>query len=47
MVEDKEKIICPNCGDVVVEDPGCDSMGIITCDNCDEQIFWKSKSEEN
>ncbi len=34
-------VVCPNCGKIIFEEPGCEANGIITCDSCKEQIKWK------
>lgn len=39
-------IICPKCGEVLMENPICESMGIVTCDKCKEQIIWKCDGEK-
>ena len=35
------KVLCPNCGEVIFENPECEANGIITCDKCNNKIKWE------
>ena len=34
-------VLCPNCREVIFEEPKCEANGIITSDKCKQQIIWK------
>lgn len=34
-------VLCPQCGEIICEEPCCQSVGIITCDKCHKQIVWQ------
>lgn len=36
-----DNVLCPKCGEIIFEEPGCEANGIITCDKCKERIIWK------
>lgn len=35
------KVLCPNCGEIIFENPECEANGIITCDKCNNKIKWE------
>lgn len=41
-----ENVKCPNCGEIIFEEPKCEANGLITCDKCKEKILWKCDSNK-